>query len=520
MICAVYARKSTEQNGLADESKSVARQVEHARAYAGRKGWLVSQEHLFVDDGVSGALFGASRPALARLLAALKPRAAFNVLIMSEESRLGREQIETAYTLKQITDAGVRVFFYLEDRERTLDSAMDKVMLSLTNFASEMEREKARQRTHDALARKARQGYVTGGCVFGYRNVPILDGGRRVRVERVIHEQEADIVRRIFGMAAAGKGFKRIAATLNEEGALAPTPRRTGRPRGWAPSSVRAIIYRGLYRGAIVWNQRQKVIRQGAKKLRRRAESDWLRVDAPALRIVAEDLWRAAHERVDASRTLYRRSANGGRSPGRPTNGLESPYLLTGLLSCGSCGGSMFVHSHDHRHHRRFYYACMVYHLRGRGICKNNLESPMPDTDAAVLAAVERDLLRVQVLVTALAKALDMLRPTANARMATRALFAETWLSSTSRSVVSPPRSRPVAIYRRSWPHCRIASSAERGCARNSLPSIALVATRRSTIVRCWRPFANRSGTGRASCARKCRTRGRRYARSSPAGSC
>ena len=75
---------------------------------------------------------------------ALKPRPPFQVLIMSEESRLGREQIETAYALKQIMDAGVRVFFYLEDRERTLDNAMDKVMLSLTNFAAEMERKKAR----------------------------------------------------------------------------------------------------------------------------------------------------------------------------------------------------------------------------------------------------------------------------------------------------------------------------------------------------------------------------------------
>jgi hypothetical protein len=40
---------------------------------------------------------------------------------MSEESRLGRETIETAYALKQLVTAGVRVFFYLEDRERTLD---------------------------------------------------------------------------------------------------------------------------------------------------------------------------------------------------------------------------------------------------------------------------------------------------------------------------------------------------------------------------------------------------------------
>jgi DNA invertase Pin-like site-specific DNA recombinase len=62
---------------------------------------------------------------------ALSPRPPFQVLIMAEESRLGREQIHTAAALMQIMDAGVRVFFYLDDRERTLDSAMDKVMFSL-----------------------------------------------------------------------------------------------------------------------------------------------------------------------------------------------------------------------------------------------------------------------------------------------------------------------------------------------------------------------------------------------------
>ena len=32
MIAAIYARKSTEQTGVADDAKSVTRQVEHARA--------------------------------------------------------------------------------------------------------------------------------------------------------------------------------------------------------------------------------------------------------------------------------------------------------------------------------------------------------------------------------------------------------------------------------------------------------------------------------------------------------
>lgn len=37
MIASIYARKSTDQN-ISDEAKSVTRQVEHARAYAAKKG--------------------------------------------------------------------------------------------------------------------------------------------------------------------------------------------------------------------------------------------------------------------------------------------------------------------------------------------------------------------------------------------------------------------------------------------------------------------------------------------------
>jgi DNA invertase Pin-like site-specific DNA recombinase len=100
---------------------------------------------------------------------ALKPQPTFQALIMSDESRLGREAIETASALKQLVTAGVRVFFYLEDRERTLDSPTDKIMLSLAGFADELEREKARQRTYDAMSRKAPAGHVTGSRVFCLR---------------------------------------------------------------------------------------------------------------------------------------------------------------------------------------------------------------------------------------------------------------------------------------------------------------------------------------------------------------
>lgn len=239
MIAAIYCRKSTEQHGVSDDQKSIARQIEHARDYAQRKGWHVANEHVYTDDGISGAEF-ANRPGFLRL-----------------------------------------VFFYLEDRERTLDSPTDKMMLSLTAFADELEREKARQRTYDAMVRKARAGHVTGGRVFGYDNVDVIGAdGRRSHVERRINDTEAAIVRRIFALSAQGKGLTCITKTLNDE--AAPSPRaQQGRPRAWAPSSVREVLHRTLYRGEITWNRTRKRNQQGQVQQKARNASELITIAAP-----------------------------------------------------------------------------------------------------------------------------------------------------------------------------------------------------------------------------------------------
>jgi DNA invertase Pin-like site-specific DNA recombinase len=42
MNAAIYVRKSTEQL-VADEQRSVTRQIEHAKDYAARKGWPINR---------------------------------------------------------------------------------------------------------------------------------------------------------------------------------------------------------------------------------------------------------------------------------------------------------------------------------------------------------------------------------------------------------------------------------------------------------------------------------------------
>jgi site-specific DNA recombinase len=382
MIAAIYARKSNDQN-LPDADKSVSRQVEHATAFAQSKGWTVDPAHVYVDDAISGAEF-VRRPGLAALVAALFPRPPFQVLVMAEQFRLGREQIETAYTLKRIIDAGVRVWYYLDDREARLDNALAKVMTALTNFAGETERESARARTYDAMLRKAKAGYVAGGITYGYTNVRV-EG----HVERRIHEVEAAVVRRLFELYAAGVGLRAIARTLTAEGAPPPMPRQRDRVPGWGPVALREILRRELYRGEVVWNRRQKADRGGRTKVRiRRPEADLVRVTDERLRVVSDELWEAVQ---------VRRAARAATKPAgcwTRSRTATRPALLAGLARCARCGSGLVRLTRAHggpetRRHVHMYGCGRV----TRGLpCENRVALAEGPVDQAVLEALAKAL--------------------------------------------------------------------------------------------------------------------------------
>src|SRR5215467_8089193 len=150
---------------------------------------------------------------------------------MSEPSRLGREAVATSAAFKALTEGGVRVFTYLDGRECTMRTAMDKVMVSLQGFGSELEREHASVRTHDALTKKFLAGHHVGGKVYGYRNVDVMgevDAHGRAKRTHVVLEvlpEQAKVVQRIFERYVSGEGLKRISTALTAD--HIPSPRRS-----------------------------------------------------------------------------------------------------------------------------------------------------------------------------------------------------------------------------------------------------------------------------------------------------
>ena len=157
----------------------------------------------------------------------------------------------------------------------------------------------------------------------------------------------------------------------------------------------------------------------GLKKYVERPESEWLRQSAPELRIVPEALWNVAHARLATFRAAYLRSTN-GQLHGRPSAGVESKYLLTGLATCAVCGGGMIVKSRDYGSRRKFAYTCAYHHQRGRSVCENGLEVPMVATDHEVLSTIETRVLHPAVVDATIRKVLDALRPSADTRDARR----------------------------------------------------------------------------------------------------
>ena len=405
MIAAVYARKSTaEQNGADADAKSVSRQIESARAFAAARGWSVDESHVYADDAVSGAethkLVNRQR-----LLDTIRAGAPFQVVVMRDTSRFSRRDGDEAFAeLKAIDRAGVQVWFYQDGQRFKHGTFGDNIVGYVKAEAAADYRRQIAAWTRAAMEQKARKGFVTGGRCFGYENVRV-DG----HVERRINETEAAVVREIFDLYLAGHGVRSIAELLNQR--RAPCPRaQQGRASGWSATSVSDLLKRAIYHGEIVWNQTKKRDAWGQKHQTARPESEWTRVPAPELRIVDEDVCLAVQARRAAARRSYL-SATGGERFGRPANGRESKYLLTGLTRCASCGHSMIVRSRSHRSHRAFFYRCGGFHSKGSAVCSNNVHLPLEAADDAILAEIEKYVLHPRVVTRAVELAVDQLTP-------------------------------------------------------------------------------------------------------------
>ena len=147
------------------------------------------------------------------------------------------------------------------------------------------------------------------------------------------------MVERIFGMAEAGRGILDIARTLNAEG----IPTVNGKK--WLKTTIHTMLDNEAYTGAVVWGTNAKD-------------------GQPPVRV--ED----AHPAIISKREYQRvKKLLGSRAPSKANpRRASSPYLLSGILKCETCGKAMTAA--EAKNGKYTYYVCHSLLKRGSGTCK------------------------------------------------------------------------------------------------------------------------------------------------------
>lgn len=378
-LAALYLRRSTEEH----QAASLETQREEAERYCIARGWKVVET--YVDSGVSRAEF-VERHGLARALVDANA-GKFHALVMRDETRLGGDIYRTGTIIGDLVDAGVELHYYAGGGRVEFNDPTSRLMAALRGYAAEIERLKTSERTRERHAQMARRGHVTGGRVYGYDNVPVMEGERRERVEHRINPDEAAVVREIFDRYGRGEGLRTIAHDLNVRGV--PAPRAGNRGTGsWAQSSLHAIVHRERYRGVIEWGRVGSAYKKGTRVAVERPDEQVIRVERPELAIIDAETWERAQRKVDVLERL-----TSSRAAGRPP-----AYLLSGLARCAECGGPLQVSNHRHGTAIIKAYLCGYARDRGKAVCTSTLRRPVAELDAVVCEWIQREVLTDAVI--------------------------------------------------------------------------------------------------------------------------
>jgi DNA invertase Pin-like site-specific DNA recombinase len=360
--------------------KSVQVQQDLALQFVAAKGWTAGP--VFTDT-MTGAVF-TQRPGLQALLAALQQRPApFQHLVIETQDRLGRETVDLLPLVRQIEQAGVTIWGVSNGKQVSM-ATDDRILNILRAEMDTMERKKVAPKVRSRAHQRHANGFVVGGKVYGYTNKRtcggcIKDGVGTCRHPsvRLINDEQAAVVRRIFTLTAEGAGLAKIRTILNREGVAGP--------RGaWAITGVREVLHRRDYVGDIITNRIQRARDAEGNPIRiEQPESAWKIRKDETLRIVSDEQWHAAHARVERTKKSYLRRGHRLVGQVESTKGL---YLLSGFLSCGVCHKPLIASRRGRN--QVLTYACREHRERGDAACTNTTGVPAAELHTAVITSL------------------------------------------------------------------------------------------------------------------------------------
>ena len=353
-IGAAYIRVSDERQ----DEYSPDSQLKKVREYAAKEGYMIPDEYVFYDDGISGRS-AKKRGDFNLMIATAKDKdCAFDVIYVWKFSRFARNQEESLVYKNLLKKKGIAVRSVSEPiPEGHFGTLIERIIEWMDEFYSiNLSGEVIR-----GMTEKASRGEPTCAPPFGY----IMKDGKYYPDEE---SGKADIVREVFTLYANGMKQREIAVKLGDRGVRTSSGKKP--ENRW----IDYMLHNHCYIGKIRFSP------DGTKSVSKRDfnNENIMIVDGHHEPLISMELWDKVQKMLEAQKKAYPKYA-------RQQQPIQ--YMLKGLVRCSSCGSTLAMSTAVSGKAKTRTLQCCNYN---RGSCKISHSVTIPKIETAFIEGLRQ----------------------------------------------------------------------------------------------------------------------------------
>lgn len=356
---ALYIRVSTDKQ----EELSPDAQKRLLLDYAKSNKILISEQHIYIENGISGRK-AEKRPEFLKMIATAKSKPKpFDVILVWKFSRFARNQ-EESIVYKSLLRKQCNIDV-LSVSEPLIDGPFGSLIERIIEWMDEYYSTRLSGEVFRGMTEKALRG--------GYQSRPPLG----YRIERngeppVIVEEDAKIIRIIFHkFIHESASYYTIARYLNSLGY------KTSHGKDFERRSIEYILQNPTYIGKIRWNRTENATSQIKPK------DEWIITDGTHPAIISEELFNKAQE------IIYSR-----QQPKKTRPAATYKHFASGLVKCSACGRTLAISTHyktkkDGSRTPNYSFNCYGY-AKGKCLISHSISSRK--LEQSILEVIHRDM--------------------------------------------------------------------------------------------------------------------------------
>lgn len=333
----IYCRVSTQEQTQRD---ALAVQVQEAQNAVKSNEWVLVDQYIEMESGTTKH----GRSEYMRLLDDIKDKNKFDIIVIKSLDRLNRSAKNWYLFVEELVNNDKLLYIYMD---RAFYKTDDRLISGVKAILAEQYSRDLSSKINNAHEYRQKNGttVLINNNTYGYVKNPDKSVS--------IHPEEAEMIRKIYRLAAQGCGSRTISKILYQDGI------RNRNGNQLEESSIRRIIKNPLFKGIVVMNKRHFDFEK--KKEIKNPESEWIYHQGLVPAIVEEELWEKANK-------MLKLSAAQVKGAGRQKKHREL-YDFSGKLICGECGApyyKTFRRQYSNPEHVIVEWRCSSYLKHGR----------------------------------------------------------------------------------------------------------------------------------------------------------